>query len=132
MRWCSAIVLACLLAGGVMAQEPEHMTDAARAADDQSALEQTARDVETQADSNTARITAQEHMTGNQDFVLKLMGILMPSFVLLMQLRLSKQVNGMKHELVEEVRKAALLQGAKNERESRNGKPKKVTKARES
>lgn len=75
-----------------------------------------------QVELNTARIEVQERMSGNQDFILKLLGILVPAVVLMMQWKLSKQVNGMKHELVEEVRKAALLQGAKTERESHAAK----------
>lgn len=102
------------LAGGAMGQEPEAVKsetvipDAGPSGTDQ------------QIQANTARIEVQEKMSGNQDFILKLLGIIVPAIVLMMQWRLSKQVNGMKDQLVEEVRKAALLQGAKSERQARS------------
>lgn len=87
-----------------------------------------------QIQDNTARLEVQEKMTGNQDFVLKLLGIIAPIVVFGMQLRqnaklnaVAKSVNGMKDELVEEVRKAALLQGAKTERQSHSKKVAKRT-----
>jgi hypothetical protein len=81
--------------------------------------------------SNTARIEVQEKMSGNQAFILQLVSILIPVLVLIIQMRqngkitaMAKSVDGMKDELVVEVRKAATLQGAKTERESQAGKRK--------
>lgn len=119
-----AILLACLLCfpGTVMAQDPEAVK--AETVIPDAGPTGTDRQVET----NTARLDVQEKMTGDQDFILKVLGIIVPAIVLMMQWRLSKQVNGMKDQLVEEVRKAALLQGAKTERAS-HSKPRKRAKA---
>lgn len=121
MKSILLIGLLCL-AGHVMAQDHEAVKaetvipDAGAEGTDQ------------QIQENTARLDVQEKMSGNQDFILKLLGILVPAAVLMMQWRLSKQVNGMKDELVESVRKAALLQGAEAERKRPTAARKKVKK----
>lgn len=95
-----------------------------------------AQGTDAQIQQNTARLDVQERMSGNQDFILKLLGILVPAIVLIMQIKqgatirkVQASVNGMKDELVTEVRKAALLQGAETERTS-HPKAKKAAKVR--
>lgn len=91
---------------------------------------------EAQVQDNTARIDDQERLTGNQNFILKVLAIVAPLVMIGLQAWLHRKmsavahsVDGVKTELVESTRKQALLQGAANERKA-NPRKKKTTKRR--